>query len=132
MARRAIDRAEVRVREVEVAGQSVRVRDEVHQRWLRGPRPGPNAPLLIRLVRHPFALYPVPPGRRANTARPVFREIAAELDAPRPDAREALRAARLDLPGRPTDRALPEPPPRPFCRRRGDDDLDTVTVGVAP
>jgi len=72
-------------------GASIRVRGEaaVKKRRLRPVEAGPNAPLLMRIVRHPFALSPVRFGKVRH------REEAG--DRVRPGPREAPLAYRGEL-----------------------------------
>lgn len=69
-----------------VLGASLRVREPSKARLLKGPEAGPNAPLLMRIVRHPFALAPV----RWTTVRHRDEPGAR----PRPEARPGPLAYR--------------------------------------
>lgn len=116
-----------------VAGEAVRVRDEVHERALRGPEPGPNAPLLIRLVRSPYALHPVHAGRRPNTqrahpseGRPTLAETVSRTSEWFEEAHVAVGESRLD-------RIRLEHRDPPFVRRRAaanSTDDDAVPLGA--
>ena len=129
LSRRLGDRAVEDVHETRMAGESIKVRDEVHERRLRGPDAGPNAPLLIRLVRHPYAMHPVPTRRRPDTARPEVRALRPVRDEE--TVRQILDGERLVFAGSPMQRLLAEAPPRPFTAvRREDDEPETVPVGL--
>jgi len=85
-----------------VPGDQVRARSEPVIRGLRGPVVGPNAPLLIRLVRRPYGLVPTAPTQVPDSARPDPGEPRVLAAAPRP----------------------------PFLRRRLRDDPGSVPVGL--
>ena len=85
-----------------VPGERVRARSEATLRGLRGPVVGPNAPLLIRLVRRPYGLAPAAPTQVPDSARPDPSEPRVHPAAPRP----------------------------PFLRRRLRDDPGSVPVGL--
>ena len=103
-------------------GDTVRIPSETKLRALRSADVGPNAPLLIRLVRHPFALQTARPnrvdsGRHADPAdrsREPYPEVLNE-------ARELLGSLR-DPEGfhGPLDGLVdrPEHRPHPFRRLR--------------
>jgi hypothetical protein len=92
--------------------------DAVRELKLRDPgRPAPNAPLLMRVVRTPFALDPVkvakvrliepyepPPREKLGRPGEAWREAMTSLHEPGPMRAIAHR---------------PEPRPRPFRRREG-------------
>jgi hypothetical protein len=85
-----------------VLGAGVRTRPEPIIRPLRGPIVGPYAPLLIRLVRRPYAL------------RPGQNTVIPDSQRPNPsDARDPIAA-----------------PAAPFRRRRLIDDPDSVPIGM--
>jgi hypothetical protein len=69
-------------------GESLRVRgaDDVRVKRRKGVEPGPNAPLLMRIVRHPFELSPVRYGRQEGRPSLAERE--------RPEPREPALAYR--------------------------------------
>jgi hypothetical protein len=52
-------------------------RDQSVERALKAATAGPNAPLLKRLVRYPYALHPVRPERREGRPADVWAERAA-------------------------------------------------------
>ena len=111
-----------------LGGESVSVRSEVHERKLRAANAGPNAPLLIRMVRHPYGIRPAQFGKREGTQRPDPGEGRPPISGGR--LRPLLEESHLEFAGSPTERILAEVPPHPFRRRRDDDDFDTVPVGV--
>lgn len=126
------DRATEDANDRVLAGESLAVRTEVVDKRLRTVTAGPNAPLMIRLVRHPYALHPVKPGRRPDTERPMIREFLAQGPAEYPVVRELIDEDRVEMPGSPMERDLPEPPPRPFgrIRRASEDWIPTIPVEV--
>lgn len=112
-----------------LGGESLKVRDQVHERSLRGPNAGPNSPLLIRIVRSPYGLQVAYPGKRAGTARP-------DLKALRPDRQSgefqaALAESHVSVGEARPDRLRAEAPPHPV-RRVHADDVEGVPVVVAP
>ncbi len=117
-ARRVAGREDLDPRpEREVVGASVRVRDgEGEVRSAPTVHPGPNAPLLMRIVRDPYALRP----GSAERVR-YLPEGASEQEEPAVrladvvrEKREALRASRplREIDHRPVERE------RPFARVR--------------
>ena len=101
-------------------GQIVRARDLPGERALRAVDPSPNAPLLKRLVRHPYAhevgraarVQWAPPRERLaqRLATLTFRAVVAEIGVLRRPGNPLAAAA---------DRRATAPP-RPFARARGE------------
>lgn len=104
----------------------VHIPAEVRIKRLRPVRLGPNAPLLIRLVRQPYALRTVRPVRRAEASR----ERPSTLDRePFPDPAAELAALRESYRvGRPMRQLehRPDPRPRPFERLREREPVEPV------
>lgn len=131
--RRLVARADEKPTSRPDPGAGIRLREGVQLRRLRTIRPGDPAPLLIRLIRRPFAL------RAARTVRSPGREPLPALERPRtPPSSQlsgslvtALRASRdlrdpaRPLPGRerPVPRRTQAPEPVRF---------DPDPEGVAP
>lgn len=116
-ARRVARREEIDLRpEREVPGESVRVRDQATVKAAATVNPGPNAPLLMRIVRDPYRLDP---GRAARVRYLAEPDPAEETEAVRVadlvrEKREALRSVRpvRQIDHRPAHRA------HPFARAR--------------
>lgn len=101
-----------------VPSDRVRIPAEVRIKSLRPVKIGRNAPLLIRLVRHPYALRTVKAVRRAEEGRErpsiLDREPFPSAVAELADLRDSYRVGRpmRDIPHRPEVRA------HPFARAR--------------
>lgn len=80
--------------------------------------PSPNAPLLKRIVRHPYALEPAG-SKRIDLIAPELT-AARKPGRPRRDALDVVFADRRQARARPTAQApaLPERRPLPFLRQR--------------
>ncbi len=76
-----------------VLGESLRVRgaDDVRTKRVKVEEPGPNAPLLMRIVRHPFELEPVRYGKVRHRDEVGERQRVEPRD-PALAYREELRA----------------------------------------
>ena len=114
-----MERADESEEERPVLGASLRVRGEegVKKTVLRTVEAGPNAPLLMRIVRHPFALATVRYGKirhREDAAERVRLEPSERPLAYRAELREAYSAANPVL----VHAHRPEHRPRPFLRAR--------------
>lgn len=112
-----------------MGGESVKVRDQVHERALRGPNAGPNAPLLIRLVRHPYGLQVAYPGKRPGTARPDLKGLRPERASG--ELQAALAESHVSVGGSRPERLRAEPVPHPV-RRPEEPAADGVTLAIAP
>lgn len=102
----------------------VRVREEVKIKKLRGADVSSNAPQLIRLVRHPYALETVRPTHHKGFERPSTSLPAREpIQRPAREMGEirkeyTFRSPMTQYAHRPEDR------PRPFARIRMAQDSD--------
>ena len=100
-------------------GASIRVRgaDDVKKKVLRSIEAGPNAPLLMRIVRHPFELAPVRFGKvrhREEVAERLRTEPREQPLAYREELREAYSSVNPFM----VYAHRPEHRPPPFLRAR--------------
>lgn len=101
-------------------GQIVRARELPGDRALRTADPSPNAPLLKRLVRHPYA-HEV--GRAVRVQWAPARERLAQRLSTLTFRAVVSELAELRRPGHPLAEAgarRASAPPRPFARVRGE------------
>ncbi len=87
------------------------------------------SPLLIRLVRHPYAQHPVRTGRRKDTERPTLQERPSH---DRQGIRELLDDVRPQFALAKVDRERITAAPKPFkrARRANEPELDTLPVEI--
>ena len=100
------------------------------ERTVRNIRPitlGDPSPLLIRLVRHPYAQGIALPGRRPGTERPSLRPLAREGRA---HIRELLDAARPQRQCTRPNRPVIASAPKPFKRSRASAIAETETLAL--
>ncbi len=120
-ARQPASRLVARLVEAPVPGPQrleVRVREGAKLRELHGADVNENAPQLIRLVRFPFALSPVQPGRTDGSERPAIGRARRD-PTPLPGREmDQLRAEYTLASPTAAHPHRPEVRPHPFARAR--------------
>ena len=97
-------------------GARLPLRDGATSNTKNTVRPEPNAPLLMRIVRHPFALAPVP-AKRVEVRSARDQRPAPTLEAPLAYREQARQGARFQNPIL-VFAHRPEHRPHPFARAR--------------